>query len=669
MAAGILPGLSSPAGNPAAGAASLLWPLQVPGLLLSSFGEYRYDHLHAGIDISTEGATGYKVLAADQGLIYRLKVEWRGYGRALYIRHPGGLITVYGHLERYEDATLGLERRVAARQAEAHSRYPGDIYLDPPLAVRRGQVIALSGESGVGLPHLHFEVRARDDQPLDPFAAGLSLPGDHRPPVIESLTLTSALPAGAIDGAFRERTVRLRARNGVFAADQPVRISGPFLAAVSGFDPVGAAGRSGLHTVTATLDGRPLYQLTLRTFRFDQYPQSGLIYDHMLSHLGPAKYGYRLVRLRGNDLAGDPAGGGSDGLKAPGAIEAPPGRHRIEVSVGDEAGNRSRARVDLIVLEAESPVPAAPASTDGSSSTPTVAPTLVGWPRFLEVLLPRALPSDPEPVLEGGASREPLAPFLRRGDSPLSAVIDYAQAARSPELAITASGKEMARLDLQARIVSREKGDLLRTGEIEISLPPRSRFDDGPLVALRTPLAAPPGLPGIGAALDLLPFGEALDQAATLTFHLDDAGTLPARALGIYRFDPDLNRWGYEGGDLDSAGRALSLRIHRYGRFALLGDLSAPLLSEIRPGNDSRDAGRLPRITARVEEIGMGLNDDGVAFELDGSLLESEFDPDRGQSRVLEPPSLSPGRHRLRVTATDRAGNVSAPVEVSFEVR
>src|SRR5713101_9682667 len=72
----------------------LLWPLSSPASILSSFGEYRYDHMHAGIDISTGGVTGLKVLAADGGEIYRLKVEWRGYGRALYVRHRGGRVTV-----------------------------------------------------------------------------------------------------------------------------------------------------------------------------------------------------------------------------------------------------------------------------------------------------------------------------------------------------------------------------------------------------------------------------------------------------------------------------------------------------------------------------------------------------------------------------------------------
>ena len=49
--------------------------------------------------------------------------------------------------------------------------------------------------------------------------------------------------------------------------------------------------------------------------------------------------------------------------------------------------------------------------------------------------------------------------------------------------------------------------------------------------------------------------------------------------------------------------------------------------------------------------------------------LESEFDPDRGLSKVLEPPRLSPGTHHLRVVATDLAGNASQPVEGDFEVR
>src|SRR5262245_49190859 len=57
---------------------ALQWPLDATPAIVSTFGEYRYDHLHAGVDISTGGRTGLKVRAAAAGAVYRLKVEWRG---------------------------------------------------------------------------------------------------------------------------------------------------------------------------------------------------------------------------------------------------------------------------------------------------------------------------------------------------------------------------------------------------------------------------------------------------------------------------------------------------------------------------------------------------------------------------------------------------------------
>src|SRR3989442_1107720 len=289
-------GTAKPSTRPAV--ASLRWPLQISGEIQSSFGEYRYDHLHAGIDISTAGGTGYKVLAAAAGEVFRLKVEWRGYGRALYLRHPGGRVTVYGHLERYEDRILGLERLGARRQAAAGTRYPGDIYLDRPIRVARGQIIAYSGESGVGLPHLHFEVRDAGDAPLDPFEAGLPRPADRRPPVLESLTVTAASASTFIDGDAREAVYPIgRAAGGLSTTTRPVKVNGPFLAALSAFDPAGDTGRAGIASIEVKVDGELRYRLSLRSFRFDQYPQSGLVFDHRFRRLAPAAFSYRLFRV------------------------------------------------------------------------------------------------------------------------------------------------------------------------------------------------------------------------------------------------------------------------------------------------------------------------------------------------------------------------------------
>src|SRR5881628_838217 len=109
--------------------ARLHCPLESVSSVVASFGEYRPDHLHPGVDLSTGGRTGLPVLAAAEGAIYRLKVEWRGYGKAIYLRHKDGKISVYAHLERFEENGLRLETRVEEAKKTSGMRYPGDIYL------------------------------------------------------------------------------------------------------------------------------------------------------------------------------------------------------------------------------------------------------------------------------------------------------------------------------------------------------------------------------------------------------------------------------------------------------------------------------------------------------------------------------------------------------------
>ena len=86
----------------------LKWPLEVNYGLSATFGEYRPSHLHSGLDFKTNGDVGYKVFAVEDGQLYRLLVKKRGYGKAVYIKHPDGKISVYAHLERFEDHYLDM---------------------------------------------------------------------------------------------------------------------------------------------------------------------------------------------------------------------------------------------------------------------------------------------------------------------------------------------------------------------------------------------------------------------------------------------------------------------------------------------------------------------------------------------------------------------------------
>ena len=74
-------------------------PLEIPLVLSGTFGELRTNHFHAGLDIKTQKVEGHKVLSSADGYVSRINVSLWGYGNALYITHPNGYTTVYGHLK------------------------------------------------------------------------------------------------------------------------------------------------------------------------------------------------------------------------------------------------------------------------------------------------------------------------------------------------------------------------------------------------------------------------------------------------------------------------------------------------------------------------------------------------------------------------------------------
>jgi len=101
------------------------------------------NRLHNGIDLFAE--IGTPVMASRSGIVVAAK-QSRGMGNYVIIRHPGNIITIYGHLLR--------------------------IYISQNNFVRQGEVIGAVGKTGNAnyrdiLPHLHFEVR-KGGIPEDP---------------------------------------------------------------------------------------------------------------------------------------------------------------------------------------------------------------------------------------------------------------------------------------------------------------------------------------------------------------------------------------------------------------------------------------------------------------------------------------------------------------------
>ena len=76
-------------------------PLKIPIILSGTFGELRSNHFHSGLDIKTQGKQGIPIYAPADGYVSRIKIQQYGYGKALYIKHPNGYTTVYGHLKKF----------------------------------------------------------------------------------------------------------------------------------------------------------------------------------------------------------------------------------------------------------------------------------------------------------------------------------------------------------------------------------------------------------------------------------------------------------------------------------------------------------------------------------------------------------------------------------------
>ena len=159
-------------------------PLNRPLQLAANFGELREGHFHMGVDIRTGGREGLPVYAVCDGYISHLSIGEDGLGKALFITHPDGLTTVYGHLQHFTDAldSIALNRQYAAQSWQQELDLPPGRFQ-----VKKGTCIASSGNTGASrAPHLHFEVRDTNGCNLNPQLQGLRA-DDDLPPVINGL--------------------------------------------------------------------------------------------------------------------------------------------------------------------------------------------------------------------------------------------------------------------------------------------------------------------------------------------------------------------------------------------------------------------------------------------------------------------------------------------------
>ncbi|MBL3655995.1 M23 family metallopeptidase [Fulvivirga sediminis] len=248
-----------------------LFPIK-PGIrntLAGTMGELRSNHFHTGIDIRTESRTGLMVQAAADGYVSRIAISPYGYGNAVYITHPNGHISVYGHLEQFTGELADYIRQEQYRKQQ----FDIDLFFRKgQFDVKKGDTIAYSGNSGgSGGPHLHFDIRDRNNKPLNPLHYGFNEVLDQTPPVAEELAITTLNKNSRVNGKFGREVFTLRRVGNDYVIDEPIQVTGEIGIELYAYDKLdNARFRCGVNEIVLDVDNNLVFKQDITTFNFGE---------------------------------------------------------------------------------------------------------------------------------------------------------------------------------------------------------------------------------------------------------------------------------------------------------------------------------------------------------------------------------------------------------------
>lgn len=287
--------------------------------LSATFAESRIGHFHAGLDIRTSGAVGLPVLAVADGYVSRVSVSPWGGGKILYIRHPNGYTSVYMHLSNYSGP---IDRWVKEQQYKAQSYSIVEDVPEGLLPVRKGQTVALSGNTGGSAgPHLHFELRETGTgRTINPLRFGIPY-RDSMKPTIRGLRIYPL--AGKNAGKSHE-----------VGKENTITVDGPFYLGIYATDAAeGSTPKNGVDRIEVYLDDNLFFMYTTESFILDSSRVINALVDYPL--FADRRQGYILTRaLPGAEGEWIPVRQG-DGIFR----FAPKSSHKIQVRVYDFEDN------------------------------------------------------------------------------------------------------------------------------------------------------------------------------------------------------------------------------------------------------------------------------------------------------------------------------------------
>ena len=667
-----------------------LWPTDASRLLTSSFAEARGGRFHAGIDFKTWGQTGYPVFAVRDGYISRISVSPFGYGRVLYHTLDTGEIALYAHLERFNE-TIGA---YVSREQKKRNSYQVQLYPDKDLLlVKKGEIIGYTGQSGVGYPHLHFELRDRNSNPINPFSRGYIV-DDRIAPVITKLLVQPLDALSAVNHDHLPMIVYpVHEGDGRYRLGQVLSVAGRIGFGVSGYDQMnGADHRFGVYRNELWIDDQLIFAAQYDQFAYQINNHFNLDRDYRQRIAGNG-YFYNLFRDLGNELpfyrdastyygvidfqSPNRDEGVKKIVKVYGGVSEFGGReHTLLVRTVDYWGNAAELRGKLTVdgehlviaqnegAEDEVYVDNSPLAADSASSDRPFYYELSArfFDRFIRIKLTANRPGVGAPKVSGILCDGELftMPVRKQGALTYVGAWPLSECTVGPlTLIIRPEGGGEAQTErLSFETVARRQEKTLRSedGRCSLAFNRSSLFKDL-FVRKETVNAGVQPFDVVGALYRFDPNDVPLDQGATLTIRYPDDDPLPTK-LGIYQKSGD--KYIFLDNRLDGEARTLTAKVSGLGVFTLVRDVKPPVISLLSPADNSRTTQRRPRLRALFSDNLSGIGgENSRILKLDGEKVIAEYDPEQALLFYQPEEPLTVGVHTLEAVVRDRSGNTA----------
>ncbi|MBN2414545.1 M23 family metallopeptidase [bacterium] len=649
-----------------ASAQGLVWPTNAGRVMTSSFGEYRPGHFHAGLDIKTWGREGYDIYALGNGWVSRIVASISGYGRAVYLTLESGETVVYAHLSAFAPGLVPFVREKQARLG----RYGVTIFLRPDqFRVSAGDLLGYTGSTGNGVPHLHVEVRDQVNNLVNPFHYGLTVTDNLPPEFIQLAVVPLSADARTDNGFLPALYPAVPTAPGAWEPAAPVRARGRVGLAVAVTDRADGAGNLfSPYRLRLFIDDREWYRVTYDSLRLNESFQVDLDRDYRLRRVAGSDF-HRLYRAAGNTLrfclpaaanAGEIVCGDGDAASGERAPVSPDGlRFRIEAE--DFYGNVSilEGRITAAPADTTTPAPESPPPVPDSDfslgsecygdAIVYTAVSAAGWrePPLLLVKdspwLKRAVPL----ISVDSTSWQGRYRWLREGQRTITAELS---ARRTGQICRTVSDT------ISAALIDPRAGGALTSpdGRCSFIFPPGAVYAPVLGRAFQKTLAVRES--GTVTVYEFAPRDRIFFRQGTLRLDLPAPG-MPSGKAGLYRVIND-STFGFVAPLSDPM--RLEAAVSGPAAFAVLQDTVPPSVSGVIPADGAVVRTGTPRIQWVCEDDRSGLGgEDTYTIHIDGKRQIVERLPHLNLCRVILFAPLSPGRHRLKITAEDRAGNVT----------